>query len=66
MCDRCECKANPFQHASLWYWTDEKTYAHGPYDTQLEALFALLRHIRVPWYMRMWFLLKGLWHDTRG
>ncbi len=59
-------KANPFQHASLWYWTDEKTYAHGPYNTQREALRALMRHVYPTWYGAIWNSLKEFWYDTRG
>lgn len=58
---------NPFQHASFWYWQDEDGLHHGPYNTQIDALHALMRHIAPPpWYVRLGRELKRMWDDTGG
>jgi len=59
-------KANPFQHAGFWYWTDEDMISHGPYQTQRDALWSLMRHIDPPWWAKLWALLKEFGRDTRA
>jgi hypothetical protein len=59
-------KANPFQYAGFWYWTDENGAEHGPYGQQLYALWDLMRYIDPPWYVRLWRKIKEFFRDTRG
>lgn len=59
-------EANPFQHAGFWFWKDENNKPHGPYATQVAALWALMHHIDPPWYGRAWADIKRFFHDTRG
>lgn len=40
-----EIRANPFHTIRGWYWDDENDGSHGPYDTQRNALRALLKHL---------------------
>jgi hypothetical protein len=59
-------KANPFQHAGFWYWTDEECVSHGPYKTQMDALRGLLKHIDPSWTAQLWALIKDLFRDTKA
>lgn len=60
-----ELRENPFMHAGFWYWRDERDEAHGPYTSQQEALFAVLRHMRGPvslWsHFKDWLEERRLW-----
>lgn len=40
-------KENPYKMIGndKWWWRDEDAHAHGPYDTQMDALRAVLQHM---------------------
>jgi len=46
-------KANPFQHAGYWYWTDVTGEHHGPYEKSTDALRAILRYCDPTWWDRL-------------
>lgn len=59
-------KANPYTFASLWFWDDAEGKEHGSYPTQMDALYALLRHMNPPWWKRWWGTWKEFWNDNSG
>lgn len=59
-------KANPFMHAGFWFWSDEQGKPHGPYHTQVAALWGLMRHIDPPFHVWLWRKVKEFARDTRG
>lgn len=48
-------RENPFKDRGRWYWRSEEQHVNGPYVSQMEALYALLRHCdkRTRW-QRLW------------
>ena len=40
-------RTNPYQLIGdgSWWWYDEDAHAHGPYETQPQALYAVLQHM---------------------
>ena len=46
--------ANPYFSAYAWWWDDEMDTAHGPFETQRAATFALFQHMspRKSWLTR--------------
>lgn len=40
---------NPYRRNGLWYWNDAAGRSHGPYDIQVDALRALLKHVDPFW-----------------
>lgn len=59
-------EVNPFKYAGHWFWRDENTHPHGPFASQVDALYGLLAHIAPPWYIRLWRNVKLFWGDTNG
>lgn len=50
-----EIRVNPFMDRGQWFWRTETQHVNGPYETQVEALGALLRHVdpKTRW-QRLW------------
>lgn len=59
-------EANPFQHAGFWFWRDEANKPHGPYATQVAALWALMRHLDPPFHVWLGRKVKEFWNDKRA
>jgi len=55
-------KANPVQNEFGWWWYDENDFCHGPFTTQANALYDLLKYITGP--RTFWEKLKDLFSDT--
>jgi hypothetical protein len=53
-------------YCGKWYWTDLGGNENGPYETQIDALWALMRRISPPWYVELWTEIKRYLCDTRG
>lgn len=47
-------RENPFRFCGAWHWSDEKDLVRGPYETQHEALRALLKHVSPTRWERVW------------
>ena len=51
--------ANPYYSAFAWWWDDSMGHEYGPYATQSEALFNLLKFMQ-PKKDTLWQALKRL------
>ena len=51
--------ANPYYSAFAWWWDDPMGHEYGPYATQNEALFNLLKFMQ-PKKDTLWQVLKRL------
>ena len=60
-------RENPFKDRGRWYWRNEAQHINGPYNSQMEALRALLRHVdhRTRWQC-LWDAIVEFYRDPRG
>jgi hypothetical protein len=55
-------RANPYCDRGEWFWSDENDFVYGPYYSQRDALYDLLRYWddqALTWTARVWAWLKS-------